>query len=150
MKLDLESIKKLSENLNRYNLNEATLETQEMKITIRKEKPAEKNMYKEVVENSKISYEESEELVTEPVEETQSNFETFTSPIVGTFYKSPAPNAECFIKEGQEVKIGDTLCIIEAMKLMNEVKATKNFKIQKIVAEEGKVLKKGDTIFLIS
>ncbi|MGL5964023.1 MAG: acetyl-CoA carboxylase biotin carboxyl carrier protein [Fusobacteriaceae bacterium] len=150
MKLDLESIKKLSENLNRYNLNEATIETQEMKITIKKEKPTEKIMYKEVVKNSKISYEEPEELATESVEETQSNFETFTSPIVGTFYKSPAPNAECFIKEGQEVKIGDTLCIIEAMKLMNEVKATKNFKIQKIVAEEGKVLKKGDTIFLIS
>lgn len=150
MKLDLESIKKLSENLNKYNLNEATIETKEMKLTIKKEIPAEEITYKEVVKAPKISREEPQEREEAKAEEVSSNFEALTSPIVGTFYRSPAPGAEPFVTEGQEVKVGDTLCIVEAMKLMNEVKATKNCKIEKIVAEEGKVVKKGDSLFLIS
>lgn len=150
MKLDLESIKKLSENLNKYNLKEATIETKEIKITIKKEIPVEEVLYKEIVKNPKISYEEFSEKEKIKNEEIQSNFEAMISPMVGTFYKSPAPGAEPFVVEGQEVKIGDTLCIVEAMKLMNEVKATKNCRIEKIVAEDGKVIKKGDQLFLIS
>ncbi|MGL4254521.1 MAG: acetyl-CoA carboxylase biotin carboxyl carrier protein [Fusobacteriaceae bacterium] len=150
MKLDLESIKKLSENLNKYNLNEATIETKEMKLTIKKEIPTEEVTYKEIIKTPKDLREELQEREEAKIEEISSNFEPLASPIVGTFYRSPAPGAEPFVTEGQEVKVGDTLCIVEAMKLMNEVKATKNCKIEKIVAEEGKVVKKGDPLFLIS
>lgn len=150
MKLDLESIKKLSENLNKYNLKEATIETKEMKLTIKKEIPTEEILYKEISRTPKINFEEIEEKKEAKIEEVSANFEAIVSPIVGTFYRSPAPGAAPFIVEGQEVKIGDTLCIVEAMKLMNEVKATKNCKIEKIVAEDGKVIKKGEQLFLIS
>ncbi|MGL5542066.1 MAG: acetyl-CoA carboxylase biotin carboxyl carrier protein, partial [Fusobacteriaceae bacterium] len=136
MKLDLESIKKLSENLNKYNLNEATIETKEMKLTIKKEIPTEEVTYKEIIKTPKDLREELQEREEAKIEEISSNFEPLASPIVGTFYRSPAPGAEPFVTEGQEVKVGDTLCIVEAMKLMNEVKATKNCKIEKIVAEE--------------
>lgn len=150
MKLDLESIKKLSENLNKYNLKEATIETKEIKLTIKKEIPTQEIIYKEVAKAPKKSYEESLEVETPKVEEISSNFEGMVSPMVGTFYGAPAPGAEPFVVEGQEVKAGDVLCIVEAMKLMNEVRATKNCKIEKIVVVEGAVVKKGDNLFLIS
>lgn len=151
MKIDLESIKKLSENLNRFNLSEATLETKDMKLTIKKEIPKEETLYQEIVKSPKPHQIFSiDDVATDlPVEE-KIDFESIQSPMVGTFYRSPAPGAEPFVKEGQEIKVGDTLCIVEAMKLMNEVKATKNCRIEKIVAEEGKVVKKGDALFLIS
>ncbi|MGL4402930.1 MAG: acetyl-CoA carboxylase biotin carboxyl carrier protein [Fusobacteriaceae bacterium] len=150
MKLDLESIKKLSENVNKYNLNEATIETKEIKLTIKKEIPVEEVTYREIRKTPEVYHEEPQEREEPKSEENYSDFEELTSPIVGTFYSSPSPDAKPFVVDGQEVKVGDTLCIIEAMKLMNEVKATKNCKIEKIVAEEGKVVKKGEAIFLIS
>lgn len=71
------------------------------------------------------------------------------SPIVGTFYRKPAPDAEFFAKEGDTVKKGDTLCIIEAMKLMNEIEATTSGKIVKIFGVEGQVIEFGEVLFLI-
>ncbi|WP_294659352.1 biotin/lipoyl-containing protein, partial [uncultured Fusobacterium sp.] len=68
---------------------------------------------------------------------------------IGTFYKSSAPGNPAFVEVGMNVSAGDTLCIIEAMKLMNEVKATKNCKITKILVENGQTVKKGDKLFEI-
>lgn len=151
MKIDLESIKKLSENLNKYNLTEATLEMKDIKLTIKKEIPKVETVYQEImkpVKSHEMIHQNHE--VIEAVPEENNNYETIDSPMVGTFYRAPAPGAEPFVKEGQEIKAGDILCIVEAMKLMNEVKAVKNCRIEKILAEEGKVVKKGDTLFLIS
>ena len=75
--------------------------------------------------------------------------EVITSPMVGTFYKSSAPGNPPFVAEGQSVSSGETLCIIEAMKLMNEVKAHKNCTIVKILVEDGELVKKGDKLFVI-
>lgn len=71
------------------------------------------------------------------------------SPIVGTFYRRPSPDAEAFVKEGDTVKKGDTLCIIEAMKLMNEIEATTSGKVVKILGTDGHVVEYGETLFLI-
>jgi len=72
-----------------------------------------------------------------------------TSPIVGTFYKRPSPDADSFVEVGTSVKKGKVLCIIEAMKLMNEIEAEVSGTIEKILLEDGQVVEFGETIFLI-
>ncbi len=71
------------------------------------------------------------------------------SPIVGTFYRKPSPDAEMFVKEGDVVSKGATLCIIEAMKLMNEIEAPSSGKVVKILGVEGKVVEFGEVLFMI-
>lgn len=72
------------------------------------------------------------------------------SPIVGTFYRRPRPDADAFTKEGSQVKKGDTLCIVEAMKLMNEIEAPCSGKVEKILLNDGQVAEFGEVLFLIN
>ena len=69
--------------------------------------------------------------------------------MVGTFYTSPSPTAAPFVKEGDSVKEGQTLCIVEAMKLMNEVKSTVSGKVKKILVKDKDGIKKGQTLMII-
>lgn len=71
------------------------------------------------------------------------------SPIVGMFYRKPSPDAEVFVKEGDIVSKGSTICIIEAMKLMNEIEAPSAGRVVKILGVEGKVVEFGEVLFLI-
>ncbi|MFQ3072260.1 acetyl-CoA carboxylase biotin carboxyl carrier protein [Neisseria polysaccharea] len=71
------------------------------------------------------------------------------SPMVGTFYRAPGPNASAFVEVGQQVKAGDTLCIIEAMKLMNEIEAEKSGTIKEILVENGTPVEFGEPLFII-
>ncbi|MDR2426228.1 MAG: acetyl-CoA carboxylase biotin carboxyl carrier protein [Endomicrobium sp.] len=73
--------------------------------------------------------------------------ETIKSPITGVFYKSPSPSSPVFVKEGDTVETGKTLCIVEAMKVMNEIKATFKVKIIKILVENGKPVNSGQDLF---
>ncbi|MDR2192702.1 MAG: hypothetical protein LBO62_07495 [Endomicrobium sp.] len=75
--------------------------------------------------------------------------ETIKSPITGVFYQSPSPALPAFINVGDIVEIGEPLCIIEAMKVMNEVKATVKAKIIKVIAENGKAVNSGQDLFEI-
>ncbi len=72
-----------------------------------------------------------------------------TSPMVGVFYASPAENADPFVKVGSHVRKGDTLCLIEAMKLMNEIQAEESGTILEIFAENGKIVEYGAPLFRI-
>ncbi len=72
-----------------------------------------------------------------------------TSPMVGTFYRKPAPDAPNFADVGTAVSEGQTLCIIEAMKVMNEIKAEKSGTICAVVAQDGKPVQFGDVLFRI-
>ncbi|HVG05390.1 MAG TPA: acetyl-CoA carboxylase biotin carboxyl carrier protein [Burkholderiaceae bacterium] len=71
------------------------------------------------------------------------------SPMVGTFYRSPSPGAASFIELGQTVKPGDTLCIIEAMKLLNEIEAEIGGTIKQILVENGQPVEYGQPLFII-
>ena len=71
------------------------------------------------------------------------------SPMVGTFYRSPSPGAASFIELGQVVKPGDTLCIIEAMKLLNEIEAEVGGKVKEILVENGQPVEYGQPLFII-
>jgi len=71
------------------------------------------------------------------------------SPMVGSFYRSPSPGAKSFVDVGQSVKEGDTLCIIEAMKLLNEIEADKTGVIKAILVENGQAVEFGQPLFII-
>ncbi len=71
------------------------------------------------------------------------------SPMVGTFYRSPSPGAASFIELGQAVKPGDTLCIIEAMKLLNEIEAEVGGTVKQILVENGQPVEYGQPLFII-
>ncbi|HHS0978740.1 TPA: acetyl-CoA carboxylase biotin carboxyl carrier protein [Neisseria meningitidis] len=75
--------------------------------------------------------------------------DTQKSPMVGTFYRAPGPNAAPFVEVGQQVKAGDTLCIIEAMKLMNEIEAEKSGTVKEILVENGTPVEFGEPLFII-
>ena len=78
------------------------------------------------------------------------NLKKVESPIVGTFYRKPSPDAPSFVKEGDRVKKGSTLCIIEAMKVMNEIDAPCDGVVEKIFPTEGEVVEFGEVLFLIN
>ena len=71
------------------------------------------------------------------------------SPMVGTFYRSPSPGSDAFVQVGQVVKEGDTLCIIEAMKLLNEIEADASGTIKAILVENGQPVEFGEPLFII-
>jgi len=74
---------------------------------------------------------------------------TITSPIVGTFYRSPSPDADPYVEEGDYVKKGQVLCIVEAMKLMNEIESEADGRIMRILVESTKPVEYGQPLFLI-
>lgn len=84
------------------------------------------------------------------VDAVPSHFVKVESPIVGTFYRKPSPEAEPFVKEGMNVKKGQTLCIVEAMKLMNPIEAPCDGKVEKVMLSDGHVVEFGETLFLIN
>ncbi|WP_304335424.1 acetyl-CoA carboxylase biotin carboxyl carrier protein [Conchiformibius steedae] len=71
------------------------------------------------------------------------------SPMVGTFYRAPSPSSPAFVEVGQTVKAGDTLCIIEAMKLMNEIEAETSGVVKEILVENGTPVEYGEPLFII-
>lgn len=72
-----------------------------------------------------------------------------TAPVVGTFYRAPSPGAKPFVEVGQQVNAGDTLCIIEAMKMLNQIESDKTGKVAGILAENGQPVEYGQPLFII-
>jgi acetyl-CoA carboxylase biotin carboxyl carrier protein len=82
-------------------------------------------------------------------EPAQPDGHVVKSPMVGTFYRTPSPGAKAFVEVGQSVKAGDTLCIIEAMKLMNEIESDVAGVIKAILIEGGQPVEYGEPLFII-
>ncbi len=76
--------------------------------------------------------------------------EPIRSPMVGTFYRAPSPTAKPFVEEGQRVKAGDTLCIVEAMKMLNQIEADRDGVITAVLVENGQPVEYDQPLFLIS
>ncbi|MCS7231692.1 MAG: biotin/lipoyl-containing protein [Elusimicrobiota bacterium] len=89
------------------------------------------------------------EEVIENVKSEEVKGEEILSPLNGVFYRSPSPGAAPFVKEGDVVSAGSVLCIIEAMKVMNEIKAEKKCKILKVLCENGSSVSVGTKLFLV-
>ena len=82
-------------------------------------------------------------------EKLASNLKQIKSPMVGTFYRSPAPGSEPFTEIGQAVSVGQTVCIVEAMKLMNEIGSDFNGVIRRVLTENGQPVEYGQPLFLV-
>lgn len=83
-------------------------------------------------------------------EPAKSNYKEITSPMVGTFYASPSPESPAFVEAGKTIKPDTVVCIIEAMKVMNEIKAEIAGKVVEVVAENGKPVQFGQVLFRVS
>ena len=129
--MDLRKIKKLIEMLQESDLNEIEVKEGEESVRINRKKGD-----VEIPQQIVAPQVQSKEIV-ENVEEPEENLSFIQSPMVGTFYRSPAPGKPPFVEIGQRVKKGDTICIIEAMKMMNQVKSEFDGKIVDIKVENG-------------
>ncbi|MEO0119542.1 MAG: acetyl-CoA carboxylase biotin carboxyl carrier protein [candidate division WOR-3 bacterium] len=155
-KKDIKYLEELLNLLSKFKFSEIKLDLGELKIevktysTLQNISPPAPKLISEEKENIPSSTEETliqkEEKLT-LVEEKE--YEKITSPMVGTFYRRPKPDAPPFCEKGDVVEKGATLCIIEAMKLMNEIKAEKKCKIIDILVEEGSPVEYGQPLFLI-
>jgi acetyl-CoA carboxylase biotin carboxyl carrier protein len=85
----------------------------------------------------------------EPVTAEEPSGHVIKSPMVGTFYRAPSPGAKAFVDVGQHVKVGDTLCIVEAMKLLNQIESDKAGIVKQIYVENGQPVEYGEPLFVI-
>ncbi|HYM27701.1 MAG TPA: acetyl-CoA carboxylase biotin carboxyl carrier protein, partial [Steroidobacteraceae bacterium] len=84
-----------------------------------------------------------------PPPKPKSNEHVITAPMVGTFYASPSPGAKPFVEIGDEIKVGQVLCIIEAMKMMNQIEADKAGRIASVMARNGDPVEFGQPLFVV-
>ena len=84
-----------------------------------------------------------------PAPRDEEKYAKILSPFVGTFYRAPSPDADPYVREGQMLKKGEVLCVIEAMKLMNEIESEISGKIVSVLAENGQPVEYGEPLFLI-
>jgi len=100
-------------------------------------------------EKKVLNNEESNESSIEETDLSEEQYQKIVSPIVGTFYSRPSENEDSFVKVGQKVKKGDVLCILEAMKIMNEIKSSHDGIIRKAVLSDGDMADFGKVLFLL-
>jgi len=143
-------IQELIDLLRRNNLTELEVERQGTRIRVRHEVLA-KPMTASLQESAPASPQQPTQSAsaTTPALEGATGFVTVTSPIVGTFYRSPSPDADAYVEEGDTVKKGQVLCIVEAMKLMNEIESEVDGHVVKILVENTKSVEYGQPLFLI-
>ena len=144
------TIKELKEMINlmqEHGLVELELEKNGFKIRLKK--GASGAIVQEEWSIPKITQEgrTSQSLTAQPVEE--AGITVVRSPMVGTFYTAPAPDAEPYVSRGKDVKQGDVLCIIEAMKLMNEIKTEVSGRVVDILVENGQPVEFDQPLFKI-
>ena len=143
--MDIRKIKTLIEMLEESNLNEIEVSQGEESVRISKSSN-QNNFVSNAPLNNDININNSSNEVKEN-HELRGNL--VTSPIVGTFYRKPSPDKEPFVKVGDIVNKGDVLCIIEAMKMMNEIKSDFDGKIISIEVDDAQPVEFGQTIIVI-
>ena len=157
MKEKIKFIKELAQSMNENKIETVKYEENNFEIMLSKKKKEKKVVVsagavpQNVVSNATPIQEQAVE-AQEPKQSEENEEITgnkITSPMVGTFYSAPSPNMPPFIKEGAKVEKGQTLCIVEAMKLMNEVKSTVAGKVKKILVKDKDSIKKGQTLMII-
>lgn len=156
--MDIKDIEQLISVINKTDLTEVEIERDGVRVSIKREAPS--------VVQAVSPQIVTQEYIADPVAaapqaqvsaapqasatvDATAGLHKVESPIVGTFYRKPSPDAEPFAQVGQTVKKGDTLCIVEAMKLMNEIEADKDGIIEQVLIEDGSVVEFGEALFLI-
>lgn len=149
--MEYDKIKQLMEDMGNSKLTSIDIDFPDgTKISMKKE---EKQVVRfsevqEVVETKKVNTDEKT-LEEKTVEVNDENCNIVKSPMVGTFYLKPSPDSEPYIEIGKKVKKGDTLCIIEAMKLMNEIESEFDGEVLEVLVNDGEMVDYGKPLFKI-
>jgi acetyl-CoA carboxylase biotin carboxyl carrier protein len=150
-KIDYEEISRLINFLEEKQLTEFELEVEGFKIKISRalSRTAAPARPSEPAPGAPAEQARSAAPAAPPVLDTHDQFHYISSPMVGTFYRAPNPTSPSFIEIGEEVKKSQTLCIIEAMKLMNEIESDIDGVVAEIYVENGKPVEYGQRLFAI-
>lgn len=149
MKFDLEYLEKLANIVYNNDLSEITLEDDEKAVSLKREKPQQIMQAASVMPTTVTS-----QVITEKKSDERKGNEAHkgtpvTSPMVGTYYEAPSPDDAPFVKVGDNVSIGQVVCIIEAMKLMNEIEADVSGKITEICVKNGDFVEFGQVLMYV-
>ena len=150
--MEYKEIKQLMEDMENTSLSSLDISLPDgTKISIQKENNEETKNY--TVQSSKTvkieNNEKEEQKIFESKTSNNENRKIVKAPMVGTFYLKPSPTSEDYVEIGKTVKKGDTLCIIEAMKLMNEIESEFDGKIIEICVKDGEAVEYGKPLFVI-
>lgn len=150
--MDMKEIKELIKLIDSSSITEFKLDREDYKISIKKEQTVLKLMDREpethAVKNTDDKKAETSVTAVE-TKGVEENVHYIKSPIVGTFYSSPSPDAAPFAKAGSRIKKGDVLCIVEAMKLMNEVTSDIDGEITEVLVKDKSVVEYGQPLFKV-
>ncbi len=155
--MNVKDILKLIEYFRKNELTELEIEMENVKIRIKRDQnykvsiPTPVEVHEQTTKENVETKEQVEEIKEEikKEEKPDKNIHVIKSPMVGTFYRAPSPGAEPFVKEGDRVRKGDTLCIIEAMKVMNEIESDVDGVVEKILVANGEPVEYGQELFWI-
>ncbi|MBI0059868.1 MULTISPECIES: acetyl-CoA carboxylase biotin carboxyl carrier protein [Gilliamella] len=150
--MDIRKIKKLIELVEESGISELEISEGEESVRISRSMPAAN--YSAPVQNIQIP--QPAPVVVAPTVEAEViadtntiNGTTIKSPMVGTFYRTPSPESKAFVEVGQSVNVGDVLCIVEAMKMMNQIESEKAGTIKAILVENGQPVEFDQPLFII-
>ena len=151
MKFDTDYIEKLAKIIADNSLTEISLEDGEQAITIRKDLPEVIQAVAPAVQAPAVPQAAAPAPAAAQAEQKPAAKKgtPITSPMVGTFYKSPSPDAAPFVEVGQTIKQGDVVCIVEAMKLMNEIESEVSGKITEICVDDGQPVEFGQVLMYV-
>ncbi len=145
--MDLSYLKKVIKLIEKSDVDEIEIEEEGKKIRVAKHRNSQIPVTSPPIQPSNVA--SPTPLAAQPAAKPETKFHEVRSPIVGTFYRAPAPDAEPYVEVGQEISAGAVLCIVEAMKLMNEIESDVNGRIAQILVENGKPVEYNQILFLI-
>ena len=152
MKFDIEYIEKIAKIIDETSLTEISLEDGDQAITIRKDVVTATPVVAAAPAPVAVATAAQPAVTASeptPAKEEVKRGKALTSPMVGTFYKAPSPDAKPFVEVGQTVAQGDVVCIVEAMKLMNEIESEFSGKVVEICVEDGQPVEFGQVLMYI-
>ena len=163
MKLDHEDLNRLIEKISSSDIQEFSLEGEDFKLEIKRNLLDQNQVFNNLVSNASSdrqaianqkSINDNVSIVNEPEEPQvappgRSDLTEITSPMVGTFYRAAAPGEDPFVDVGSNIKVGQTICILEAMKLMNEIESEFNAEIVEILVENGTPVEFGQVLMRV-
>lgn len=149
--MDLRKLKTLIDLVSESNISELEITEAEGKVRIVKAGEAAPVQYVQSVAAPAVAAPAAAPVAAPaPAAEPVATGHTVKSPMVGTFYRSSSPGAPAFVEIGAQVKEGETLCIIEAMKILNEIEADKSGTVTQILGENGQAVEYGQPLFIIA
>ena len=148
--MDLRKVKKLIELLEESDLSEIEITEGDDKVRITKsgKQVPQTNIVETIHESETLT--PNENIHEHAKLKNNSEFQEVKSPMIGTYYQSPEPDAEAFVKVGDPISDGDTLCIIEAMKMMNKIESDVSGTIERIMVQNGDPVEFDQVLFLVS